>query len=157
MSLKVDGLHSQFKIKCWGDNSHQQLDIPGMEETKQFDTGASHLCAIYALKNTVRCWGANKAGQADPHAATTGSAAYVLKLSAGFQHTCALNGNLDLFCWGWQTGVNGLLAVPKGVQAIEVATGWGHNCVLSAMRVLKCWGSDEWGQLQVPAGVGLRV
>jgi len=35
VSLKAEGVHEDFKVKCWGDNSHKQLEVPALHDTKQ--------------------------------------------------------------------------------------------------------------------------
>src|SRR5690348_10506358 len=84
-------------------------------------------------------------------------------ISAGYDHTCALEGG-SAYCWGNNTrgalgdGITGSSDVPvavdtsgvlAGVTLTQVTTGGFHTCALDNGGAAYCWGSDEWGELGV--------
>jgi alpha-tubulin suppressor-like RCC1 family protein len=141
--------------------------------------GRYHTCALLQ-GGAVRCWGSNYHGALgypgldtlgiDEHPDTVGPVEVggpVTKLSAGYQHTCAL---LDgaLRCWGY--ALYGRLGyghldfgdelhvgddetpasvgdVPLGGIAIDVATGEAHTCALLDGGAVRCWGEGRYGRL----------
>ena len=83
------------------------------------------------------------------------------KVSAGFQHTCAILDNGDLKCWGYDDngqlgdGTNTDTNAPSstaidlgtGRTAVAVSAGQRHTCAILDNGDLKCWGYDYYGQL----------
>ncbi len=106
--------------RCWGrnvngslgngsrTNSSVPVNVTGLSSGVAFvAAGGYHSCAIDSA-GAVRCWGSNWDGQigdgtttyrTTPVAVTTltSSTAFV---SAGFYHSCALQTDGDLYCWG---------------------------------------------------------
>jgi alpha-tubulin suppressor-like RCC1 family protein len=83
-------------------------------------------------------------------------------LAAGGAHTCGIDADRRLWCWGNNTEQQLSVAVdpaqPIRAQAVEVVvggvTGWkkvaaGTNftCAIDDLDELYCWGSDNYGQL----------
>lgn len=90
--------------------------------------------------------------------ASPASAAGIVAIAAGGNHSCALTAAGAVFCWGeneyGQLGDgttvdrSAPVAVPSltsGVAAIAV--GGNHTCALSVSGAVKCWGSNRYGQL----------
>lgn len=107
--------------------------------------GEAHTCAI-AQGGTVKCWGANDAGQALP-----GAPASVLvpadvrsgatAIAAGPTHTCAaLGATRTLDCWGAGGGIAQLPPTAPS-DVVSIATGASHTCVLKADNTVACWGT----------------
>ena len=84
------------------------------------------------------------------------------KVSAGYQHTCAILDNGDLKCWGYddhgQLGDGGTntdtnapsstaIDLGTGRTAVAVSAGHKHTCAILDNGDLKCWGWDNKGQL----------
>lgn len=127
--------------------------------------GAAHTCAIDAL-GTVRCWGADDAGQLGDGPAVNGLPPVAVQLgqpaisvAAGGAHTCALVADGGVRCWGSNiagevgSAVPGqhpvpAAAVPLGRPALAVAAGNGHTCALLADGSVRCWGANGLGQLE---------
>lgn len=115
-------------VACWGANSDgeigddtdretiEPITVEGLEGVTKIATGAHHACALLA-SGTVSCWGKNLHGQIG--IGTTeqvnrpvvvsmkpvdGSAPEPLggigDIGAGNEHTCALQGSSQVFCWG---------------------------------------------------------
>ena len=53
-----------MQVRCWGSNSHDQLDVPGSQYLHA-DAGDFHACAIEDRTFRTRCWGDNEHGQSD--------------------------------------------------------------------------------------------
>jgi alpha-tubulin suppressor-like RCC1 family protein len=79
-------------------------------------------------------------------------------ISAGSNHTCALNGDGGALCWGANT--NGQLGngsiinrnVPVSVSGLDngvsdIQAGGSHTCALTTGGGVKCWGHNGFGQL----------
>ena len=89
-----------------------------------------------------------------------------VKIDAGPSHTCAIDVNGDLRCWGsdarGQLGDGGTIhdattytSAPSstpvdlgpGRTAVSVSVGYHHTCAILDNGDLKCWGWDLWGAL----------
>ena len=115
----------------------------------------------------MRCWGlgvngelANRLGSAKPLPVLEASGlnlSGVTAMATGGNHSCAVLGNGETRCWGWndfgQLGdgtttsryrpvvVNGLSA------ASAIVAGSDHSCALAFDGVVSCWGWNDQGQL----------
>jgi alpha-tubulin suppressor-like RCC1 family protein len=166
-------------VACFGANDHGQLGVGTvtMRATPAIvalgspalavSSGGAHTCALDA-GGQLWCWGANDRGQLG--VGTTGDqsapvpvalpgGAGARAVSAGEAHTCALDLDNHLFCWGANdrgqlgmgapgadvatpTAVPGLPGTPAGV-----ATGGAHTCASLQDDRIACWGANESGQL----------
>jgi alpha-tubulin suppressor-like RCC1 family protein len=166
-------------VKCWGNNQSGQLGF-GQEveyrltsvDVTDLSSGVIDLSAAggqtCALRTGggVRCWGNNKYGQLGDGTAekrfapvdVDGMGQGVGKVVTGWNHTCAVTGNGELKCWGWnyygQLGdeTKATQSRPVNVRrlmedAVDVAPGWAHTCAITAAGGVKCWGWNESGQL----------
>jgi alpha-tubulin suppressor-like RCC1 family protein len=173
---------------CWGSNAHGQLgdgttidrSAPvAVAGTHVFAAlaggGDAHTCATGAT-GTVRCWGANAAGQlgngstassAVPVPVTFGSA--LSQLTLGDQHSCAITADGTSHCWGagtdGQIGDGFTVARPTptpasanarfnrmtGGTAVTCAVTFGavtgeDNEIIFSRRSLLCWGRNTSGE-----------
>lgn len=174
-ALSVGGV-----VKCWGNDNHNQLGVgvdngdaathviglsPGVVELA---VGSFHTCALTDVGG-VRCWGNNANGQLGngstyaPYAAqlpndVVSLTSGVVAISAGGDHTCALNSAGGVACWGSNysgqlgdgTTVNRPAPVPvvglsSGVVAISA--GDQFSCALMDVGTVKCWGGNSFQQL----------
>ena len=120
--LAVSGDHAcitgQGEVRCWGDNTHGQLGgdaadgnegvtVALPERPTHVTTGWAHSCATTAL-GSVYCWGDGSHGQlghgsrdssAQP-VKVEGFSAPVIRVAAGRGHTCAVQSDRRVLCWG---------------------------------------------------------
>ena len=174
-------------ISCWGDGQLGQL---GLGNTSSFlepqqlsfvgslsrvDVGAEHGCALLFgavidesnQEVTLLCWGNNSSGQLGLGNKITqnmptqvGTAKDWSSLSAGAQHTCAINQFSELYCWGDNS--SGQLGLGEVAPSVDLSTpqqvvselGWqsvsagdNHTCAINNEHQLHCWGSNSRGQL----------
>jgi len=175
-------LNSYGEISCWGRNIDGEI---GVGEGKKIHeptlvslgtkargavmlaSGGFHACAVDTLQE-LWCWGNNKHGQVGdgtfvdrrftPTAVSLDSG--VLELALGNSHTCVIDADLRLLCWGnnakGQLGpeaddlrefypVN--VSVGRYSFAVQISLGLAHSCVIDDADLIKCWGSNEFGQL----------
>jgi len=146
--------------------------------------GANHACVLDASAGTsgfAQCWGSDAQGQLgnerpDPDGGQPYPWSYYMSLmsptyvyngtgswrmlATGASHTCAIQDNADLWCWG--ANASGQLAlaeagywqraVPAWISTDdwnEVAAGDAHTCGIKADGSLYCWGNNELGQLGI--------
>lgn len=90
--------------------------------------------------------------------ATYGPAAPApVRIDAGGAHTCALNDDGTVVCWGKNTvgqlgdGTHADSTTPVPVSGltdvISISTGSSHSCALKSDGTIWCWGNDYNGQL----------
>ena len=129
--------------------------------------GSRHLCALFE-DQTAHCMGRNPNGQLgedpgqtpqrDSVTGLTQSVALAgyrfVELAAGDQHTCGLNDQGEVYCWGdnsagqlGEPGANSSsprrVNLGAGVQAQRITAASDYACaVLSSNRVM-CWGQSE--------------
>lgn len=128
--------------------------------------GGAHTCAV-AEAGEVLCWGSNAHGQRGPlPPADVDAGAFAefsspltdgVEIAAGGAHTCALNAEQQVVCWGSDEAgqVDGRPSAESaevrlsGVEATGVASaitaGDAHSCAVLGGLVV-CWGSNEYGQ-----------
>lgn len=181
---------STKKIWCWGWNKYGQLgtgsDTPTSHNAPQkvatsfqsptsLTAGEDMTCVVD--KGEAKCWGANYHGQAlgyqtnqsgntikkvlkpkSPRVPGVG----IRQIESQVQHTCALNNQKELYCWGFNWPVtNGALLNSKSKEAVKptrynfgssltikkVDTGALHTCGESSQGELWCFGNDFFGAI----------
>lgn len=188
--LSVNYAHScailaDGNVKCWGQNAsgqlgygdNKKLGVPaatpvslGGSKARAIATGLAHTCVILE-DDSVKCWGANSAGQlgygdyssrlAPPLAPINlGPGRSAKSLSLGAYHSCALLDNDSMKCWG--NNNNGQLGLadkqyrnrPESAVAFvnakrvkSIATGAYHSCAILEDSSSHCWGRGRQGQL----------
>ena len=134
-----------------------------LTEVSGITAGHAHTCAT--LENhTVRCWGANNAGQlGNGTHADSALPVVVYGLSdaravfASGDSTCAVHVSGNVSCWGSATlgphrdGTAVDVTVPTSLPALvgvkSVAIGYDHRCVLRDTGQVTCWGTNSNGAL----------
>ena len=188
-ALKTNGT-----VYCWGQNSYGQLGIgnntrqnapvqvlgPGgtgvLSDVSAVGGGSATTCAA-KTDGTVYCWGYNNSGQLGIGntanqtapvqvlgAGGTGVLSDVSAVEGGYLHTCALQTDGTVYCWGYnnwgQVGIGStgtsrmtpykvLGTGGTGVSASMISTGFLYNCALKTDNTVYCWGYNGTGQLGI--------
>jgi len=176
-------------LRCWGDDGNVAVgwEFNGIGNESpvpptathpgivQLSARYRHTCAVTNI-GQVYCWGqssSGKLGQLYPE--SLGDAAGempppaipglgpVTKVSTGEHHTCVLEMNGNVRCWGdagyGQLGYGnttdqgdtaGEMPTPFvniGGTAVDLVSGYRHNCVLLDSNEVRCWGYNWNGML----------
>lgn len=126
-------------LRCWGDDSQQQLQAPSGSNYYRIAAHGAMTCAAMSASNGVRmrCWGARSADVRGP------SLRFGLgAIAAGDQHSCTLKPFGGVSCWG--DASRGQAAAPTARYRALDAYG-DHACVGKANGTLGCWGDDTHG------------
>ena len=178
-------------IYCWGSCPHrrpsntsgQNIHTPEMVSMSpagmDMDVGWGHACVVSAA-GQLTCWGSNWFG-----GLATGDDVYpteqpvtiielddVTQVALGNYHTCALQDNNQLYCWGWnryhQVGLpasedevcpdtaqdsNPTLCVlaPRLIEGfgsgeiLDIGAGGSHTCIIVDTGKVFCWGNNQSG------------
>jgi alpha-tubulin suppressor-like RCC1 family protein len=156
----------------------QVIDASGpIMDATSLGAGRSHACALRA-GGSVWCWGENSQGQLGngvpltPPPTASLVAVQVVKsdmtpltgisvVRAGEGHSCALDGNGGMWCWGGNfagqlgdgstTGRSTAAQVMSGgapmTGVVQVSVGGNHNCARTEDNMARCWGQNGQGQL----------
>jgi alpha-tubulin suppressor-like RCC1 family protein len=129
--------------------------------------GSAHTCARKG-DGTLWCWGYNVFGQLGDGTTTdraspvqvTALGTSVVQVAAGSSHTCALEADGSVWCWGLnQQGEigDGTQTVPGkptpvqvtalGTSVVQLAAGTFHTCARKGDGTLWCWGDNSGGEL----------
>ncbi|MFM7718050.1 MAG: RCC1 domain-containing protein [Actinomycetota bacterium] len=160
---------------CWGRGTEGQLGdgaasdavapvavaTPDGVAFARIVAGGFHTCALDA-EGAAWCWGQDLHGQlgdgataadrAVPGRVAAPETVRFVALSAGFNHTCALDADGAAWCWG--EGTSGQLgdgatddasapvavAMPGGVRFAAIDAGNAHTCALATGGSVWCWG-----------------
>jgi alpha-tubulin suppressor-like RCC1 family protein len=147
------------------DNKIKDRDLAASPEITKLVAGGSHTCALDS-SGGVKCWGNNNIGQLGDGTTiarytpveVSGLNSGVIALAAGARHTCALDKDGGVKCWGKNNyGQLGdgttndrympveVIGLSSGVTAL--ATGVDYTCALTSEGGIKCWGWNGYGQL----------
>lgn len=169
---------------CWGINNWRQLGDgtnvqrlrpnkivfpPTASTITDIDAGLWHTCAVDTA-GSAWCWGRNNFGAIGDGTSGGGSDSFVAtpsrvdfpdpeptvtKISAGAWHTCAIDSDGAVWCWG--LGGNGRLGtnsqsdqltpvqvIASGATSLDL--GNNQSCAVVS-GVAKCWGYNDQGQL----------
>src|SRR5690554_1105447 len=137
-----------------------------LSQVEKIGAGNHHYCAVLQDK-TVQCWGVNNYGQLGSGGSSADAIPTVfakqvtgitdaLDVSAGAHHSCALNNDGSVACFGRNNlgqlgdGTNNSSANPVTVtinQATLIGAGDGHSCAVLNNGEVWCWGDNGKGQL----------
>lgn len=167
------------ELFCWGRNDEGQLGLgdttrhtvpeaviePAGRTWAFVAAGGDRTCAINDDRK-LYCWGTETSGelgdggaandlQAAPRVPIVGD---WIDVALGPLHTCAIDDNDELFCWG--TAMEGRLGIPTRINPsttpvlvdgsrtwVDVDAGVAHTCARTASQTLWCWGANRQGQL----------
>jgi alpha-tubulin suppressor-like RCC1 family protein len=201
-SVSAGGLHTcahltDGAVRCWGSGSNGRLGYGNTvtigdgespsgvspvsvgASASGLSLGGSHTCALQT-NGAIRCWGLNSSGQlgyantasigdneAPSAAGPTGLGANALTVALGETHTCAVQAERAVRCWGLnadgQLGIASTTTIgdneePGSVAvvnlgsnrtALDLATGAHHTCAVLNNATVRCWGLNSSGQLGI--------
>jgi alpha-tubulin suppressor-like RCC1 family protein len=170
-------------LVCWGFSSSGQLGVdvtpgsfttvpqwpPLSTKSNAVAPGMSHSCVI-GSDQTVKCFGANNAGQLGSALTVTNSTTALnvpnlgsaTMIASKFDFNCALakftTSSTAVQCWG--DNRYGELGIPSTTQndynshaipltgtPTAVSVGFHHACALQSDGAVYCWGRNNYGQL----------
>ena len=155
--LHTCAVHDNGAVSCWGPGSEGQLGlgntsthhlparVPDIFDAVAVAAGPSFTCVVHR-NGEVSCWGANSLGQLGD--GTSGSGRYwprrvarlfdIVAISAGQNHSCAIDRDGDLSCWGWVYDVTPT-AVRAPNEVTSVSIGGIQTCITTADGLAYCW------------------
>ena len=74
------------------------------------------------------------------------------QLSGGDDLACALKIDGSVVCWGGNA-----IQPPAGSSFVQISSGGLHSCGLKSDGTITCWGQNNFGQNNVPSGLGTIV
>ena len=179
-------------LNCWGQNKtgvlgitrgtpsiDDAVEIQGVATPTAVSLGRDHACAV-TTTGSVRCWGANSAGQLGNGSTTssltpvpvTGLTSVVAVTSGGSSSNCALTTLGEVWCWGAnsQGQLGDGTAVDRSTpvrvtglaDAVSISTAagtstLGHTCAARVGGTVVCWGWNGRGQLGDGTGTARRT
>jgi alpha-tubulin suppressor-like RCC1 family protein len=140
--------------------------VNGTGRISAMTANGAHTC-ILTNSGKIKCWGRNDVGELGNGTVSSGSTAKdvvglldpIKKVTAGFNHTCAVTDLGTVKCWGQNnynvlgnTSISGFSATPMDVLnlnslAKNIDTATTHTCILTNSRDVKCWGFGNYGAL----------
>jgi len=163
-------------VWCWGparrdrssDYVLQPTEKDDLKEVEQISVGYAHVCVRVEL-GRVFCWGTNEYGQVgldkqNDHLSRF-NASYelpqpvkVTDVDCGTRHTCAVQDNGTVWCWGANyahqlglpvstdgTHIPGQVATLVDIE--KVYAGSFNTCASNQNGDLFCWGDNSYGQI----------
>jgi alpha-tubulin suppressor-like RCC1 family protein len=159
------GIDFDFKAVCFGwSGSEAPADLPPLE---QIACGYVHVCAL-DTEGAIHCWGG------DDHAGLPGSSLHndstidsqtvppgtYKEVSAGAFHTCAINTDDELVCWGAGSPMQGGdtdsfpnygQSIPPSGKFRGLSAGDMHACAIKLdTGEVACWGAGRAGASDEP-------
>lgn len=177
------GLGQNGLVYCWGRGAHGELGNGAIVETvsspvavatnlrfRRISAGGRHSCGI-AESGQAYCWGANELaqlgtgaeGEAQPAPVRVDASAEFVDISAGHNHTCAVDTGGNAYCWGENRSGeigNGTRYEPDlpaerrptpvaafGAIYVGISAGQFYTCGRRDQNEVMCWGRGANGQL----------
>ncbi|MGY8670817.1 MAG: RCC1 domain-containing protein, partial [Candidatus Poseidoniales archaeon] len=162
-----------------GENSYSQRNTPyeiyGFDEPlTSISTGNEHTCGINE-NGELYCWGLNSYGQIgngynhytykynSPQKISIDYSSNqlppALQISTGYQHSCGIFEDSNLYCWGYngqgQLGLGDttlrnrpmIVQTPGDDLFTDISLGYSHSCSIIKNGSVYCWGYNNYGQL----------
>jgi alpha-tubulin suppressor-like RCC1 family protein len=169
--IKVQIKEGQI-IDPWLDNASTN-SITRNEQITMIDAFSDHTCITEAL-DEVKCWGAGAEGKLglpssgignvnQPKSVYESQYSNYSLITTGATHTCALDGDNELSCWGAKTyyklgdtQASSYTSYPVTTvsnseiydqQLATVSAGGQHTCAIRIDATTWCWGYGNYGQI----------
>jgi len=180
------GITDTGQLACWGLNYSGEIGdgqtgnvrwtpsvipaagAPAASGWISVSVGYEHTCAIDDLRR-LWCWGSNTTGKLGL-APTTSSAQEPQQIglsgskwkqvSASYAHTCGVQDDGTLWCWGKNSEAQlglGFRSPQEAMTQVGTENDWAEahlgaissdtSCALKRDRSLHCWGSNQFGQM----------
>lgn len=145
--------------------------VVGLHDAVAVATGTRHTCAIVA-DGSVRCWGANEAGQLGDGTVNDSDLPVIVKdvakatsLALAEAYTCVTVTDGSVRCWGahmgFRLGTEPVSLTPVALPMISGARALGvashGTCVLTAAGQVECWGRSLLGPPVLPLRISKTV
>ncbi len=186
-AISAGGTHTcairgEGELYCWGNNVYGQTGLGSGASTPQrvgddlwkaVTAGYRHTCGIQD-DDTLWCWGhgggrlgleETTTNQSFPQPVGPDEEWVWTAVTSLFDHTCALQDDQTLWCWG--LGGNGRLGLGNTSTAttpqqlpgvwIDVAAGGAHTCGVQVGGTAYCWGSSSSGQVGAGSFAGTNT
>ena len=142
LDLSVGGDHvcavnTSTTINCWGRDNYGQAPFNNADFSYvQVSAGYQHTCALtdYGSYGSVVCWGRDNFGQLDSPTSNNFET-----LSSGGNHSCALDYDQNITCWGRNSN-NQVGDHPREHPFAFISSGYNHSCGIDYSGGLYCWG-----------------
>lgn len=138
-------------VSCWGGiagGTHVPTAVSGLSSPTELTMTGSTACVIDG--GDVKCW-------SDVATSPTVVMNGAIDVAAGLDHTCAVDANAEVHCWGandsGQLGDMTTLASTSPVKVVnlddvkQVAAGREVTCAVKNDSTGWCWGDNSAGQL----------
>lgn len=130
----------------------------------ELSAASRHTCGV-TTDTIAYCWGSNSNGQLGQPLSVSDRDVPIevarrsrfVSISAGGDHTCALDATGAAYCWGLndrgQLGDGSAqdratpTPVTGNVTFASIDAGEGHTCAVTASGAAYCWGANDRGQL----------
>jgi alpha-tubulin suppressor-like RCC1 family protein len=146
-----------------------ELHVPRIEHGvwTSVTTSSTHACGLKS-DGSAWCWGMDSSdslgnsgfasGLYDRPSRVVDTGAPWRQISAGTEHTCGIQSNGTLWCWGGdldgQLGNGAATGLKADPVQVGVATDWASvttgglfTCAINTSGRAYCWGDDAYGQL----------
>lgn len=171
------GVNAAGHIYCWGSNEYQQVgqatgtqySVPVLvDDTRTYTEvalGHWHACGL-AANGDAYCWGSDPDNRGVFGDSTRGQTFHTprlvlgshtfVSLSAGYEHTCGVTGDAEVYCWGkgdWGElgdgrGADASVPVRANINSVAMVSAGRYNtCAIDTAGDAYCWGDNGWGQL----------
>ena len=169
-------LDKSGKVRCTGWNGHYGIG-DGTASSKKVPVAVKSLSGVTQIAYGQRfgcgvqadgsnwCWGYNGNGEGGGnHKSTynktiskTFGGEKLRRIEAGGNHTCAIDNDGKLWCWGYngygqlgngnKTGQSVPNPVVGGAQWRDIGLGANHTCAVRTDGAVYCWGYSQYGQV----------
>ena len=145
-------LRSDGSSVCWTRYRTGPETSPTGERFTSISSSSLHACAL-RTDGAAACWGEDRFGQSSPPSGFNLTEQLIgpqppiglTSISSGSYHTCALDLNGEVSCWGpnwWKGRFSDRLS--------SISSGYAHACGLRQDGTIVCRGSNDEGQSSPP-------